>query len=115
MLEGSCDCGAVRIELAEAPNEVTECNCAICRRWAALWSYFHPRVVRITGGTTLYKRGPRRLEFHFCSLCGCGTHWAPVDKSSMRMGVNMRLFPREVVARLEVSQCDAASWGGSTH
>ena len=112
MLQGSCDCGEVRIELDDAPNEVTDCNCSICRRYAALWSYFDPKRVRIVppGATTIHKRGKRILEFHHCTVCGCVTHWAPVDKGHPRMGVNMRLFPPDVLAPLAVVQCDGASW-----
>jgi hypothetical protein len=113
MLEGSCDCGAVRIELDEPPDDVTNCNCGICRRYGALWSYFHPDRVRLLppeGATAIHKRGKRSLEFHRCTVCGCVTHWAPVDKGYTRMGVNMRLFPPEVLAQLAVAQCDGASW-----
>ena len=112
MLEGCCDCGAVRIELAVMPTDVTDCNCGICRRYGARWSYFQSDQVRILppGATTLYKRGKRVLEFHFCAVCGCVTHWCAVDKSYTRMGVNMRLFAPEIVASLKVELCDAASW-----
>jgi hypothetical protein len=113
VLEGSCDCGAVHIELDETPESVTDCNCSICRRYGALWSYFDPARVRIvppSGATTIHKRARRNLEFHFCTACGCVTHWAPADKRHPRMGVNMRLFPPELLATLEVELCDAASW-----
>jgi hypothetical protein len=112
VLEGSCDCGAIHVELAETPDEVTDCNCGICRRYGARWSYFQADRVRILppGATTLYKRGKRILEFHFCAVCGCVTHWCAVDKSYTRMGVNMRLFAPEIVASLKVDLCDAASW-----
>jgi hypothetical protein len=43
-------------------------------------------------------------------VCGCVTHWAAVDKRYTRMGVNMRLFPPEILATLAVVSCDAASW-----
>ncbi len=113
MLEGSCDCDAVHIELDDAPDEVTTCNCGICRRYGALWSYFDPKQVRLLppeGATTIHKRGKRILEFHRCRVCGCVTHWAPVDKGYRRMGVNMRLFSPEILAPLKVVSCDAASW-----
>jgi hypothetical protein len=110
MLEGSCDCGAVRIELDTTPTEVTDCNCGICRRCGARWSYFDPAGVRIEGATTIYKRGQRILEFHFCPTCGCTTHWAPADKRHPRMGVNMRLFDPELLASLKPDFCDGASW-----
>lgn len=90
MLEGSCDCGAVHIELDDTPADVTHCNCGICRRYGALWSYFH-RVPSLHG---------MRLRHPLGSI----------DQRYPRMGVNMRLFPPEIVARLEVVLCDAASW-----
>jgi len=113
MLEGSCDCGAVRVELDDAPGDVTHCNCGLCRRYGALWSYFQPSRVRLLppqGATTIHKRAKRNLEFHFCKACGCVTHWAPVDKRYARMGVNMRLFAPEILAQLPVVECDGASW-----
>lgn len=113
MLEGSCDCGAVRIELDDAPADVTTCNCGICRRYGALWSYFDSSRVRLLppeGATTVYKRNKRILEFHRCAACGCVTHWIAVEKQYTRMGVNMRLFAPEILEGLEVSLCDAASW-----
>jgi hypothetical protein len=108
---GSCDCGAVRIELAVTPTDVTDCNCGICRRYGARWSYFHPMAVRIIppeGATTIHKRAKRNLEFHFCKVCGCVTHWCVSGYA--RMGVNMRMFPPELLASLKVEFCDAASW-----
>jgi len=112
MFEGSCDCHAVRIELDQLPETVTDCNCGVCRRYAARWSYFNPTQVRIlppAGATTIHLRGKRMIEFHFCTKCGCVTHWAPI-KAYPRMGVNMRMFPPEILAGLKVDLCDAASW-----
>ena len=113
MLDGSCECGAIRIELEDAPDEVTDCNCGICRRTGARWSYFDASRVRIlppTGATTVRLRGKRVLEFHRCTVCGCLVYWCAVDRRHSRMGVNMRLFPPEVVAPLRAVSCDGASW-----
>ena len=113
MLEGSCDCGALHIELDATPGDVTDCNCSICRRYGALWAYFDPKQVRLlpsSGATTLYTRGKHWIEFHHCTACGCVTHWSPADKRQPRMGVNMRLFPPEIVAPIKVVPCDGASW-----
>ncbi len=113
MLDGSCECGAVRIEVDEIPDDVTDCNCSICRRYSALWGYFNPKQVRIlppAGATTIHTRGKRWIEFHHCTVCGCVTHWSPADKRQPRMGVNMRMFAPEIVAPIKVVLCDAASW-----
>lgn len=102
MIEGSCHCGAVRLEVASAPVELTSCACSICSRTGALLTYHPLKDVRITGATDVYMWGDRMIEFHRCKTCGCFTHWLPVDKDYDRMGVNARMMPREIwsVARV---------------
>jgi hypothetical protein len=45
MIEASCHCGAVKLEIQSAPNGVTDCNCSICRRYGVLWAYYEPAQV----------------------------------------------------------------------
>ena len=112
MIESSCHCGAVTLEIDGAPETVTDCNCSICRRYGVLWAYYSPRAVRIAPAPTdIYMWDDRAIEFHRCRNCGCVTHWAPVDKSANRMGVNARLMAPEVQARLRVRRLDGASTG----
>ena len=46
MIRATCHCGAVTLELDEAPREITKCNCSICRRYGVLWAYMSPDAVR---------------------------------------------------------------------
>ena len=109
MIESWCHCGAVRLEMESAPEEVTDCNCTICRRYGALWAYYPLKDVRVTNDATdIYMWNKRLIEFHRCKHCGCVTHWAPVDKSHQRMGVNARLMAPEVLARARVRPFDGA-------
>ncbi|MBU6445657.1 MAG: GFA family protein [Alphaproteobacteria bacterium] len=108
MIEASCHCGAVKIEVAHAPDTVTDCNCSICRRYGVLWGYYSPKDVRATGETDIYMWGNRSIEFHRCKTCGCVTHEAPVDKTRDRMGVNARLLPPEILAPARVRHLDGA-------
>jgi hypothetical protein len=114
MVESSCHCGTVRLEIAAAPETVTDCNCSICRRYGVQWAYYSPKDVRMISGaaaTDIYMWDDRSLEFHRCRNCGCVTHWAPVDKSHDRMGVNARLMPPEILAAARVRRLDGAnSW-----
>jgi hypothetical protein len=112
MIAGSCHCGAVRIEVEVAPDEVTDCNCSICRRLGALWAYYPSPQVRIAGeaATVIYTHGPQRLAFHHCRTCGCTTHWRNVDPARERMGVNARLLEPEVIAGAPVRHFDGAAW-----
>lgn len=111
MVEASCHCGGVRLEIDRAPEEVTDCNCSICRRYGVLWAYYSPRQVQLTpreGGTDIYLWGDRSLEFHRCKTCGCVTHWAAVDKSEDRMGVNARLMEPAILAEVRWRVLDGA-------
>lgn len=107
MIEAVCDCGAVRLEIAEAPTEVNECQCLWCQRLGALWAYYMKEQVRFVSdpeATSVYLRGAKRLEFHRCKVCGLTTHWVNVDATRPRMGVNSRLMPREVRAQTRTFQ-----------
>ena len=111
MIAASCHCGAVTLEVAAPPETVTDCNCSICRRTGLLWAYYAPEQVRIQppeAATDIYMWGDRCLELHRCRVCGCVTHWAPVDRALGRMGVNARLLPPEVLAAARVRRFDGA-------
>lgn len=111
MIESSCHCGAVKLEIAAPPETVTDCNCSICRRYGVLWAYYSPRDVRITAGesaTKIYMWDDKSIEFHHCDNCGCVTHWAPVDKTRDRMGVNGRLIAPDILAEARVRHLDGA-------
>jgi hypothetical protein len=111
VIQSSCHCGAVRLTIAHAPSEVTDCNCTICRRYGALWAYFSPKEVEITGATEIYMRGERSLGFHRCTVCGCVTHWAAADETHDRMGVNCRMMDPDVLASVRVRKLDGfATW-----
>lgn len=108
MIESSCICGAVRLEVTRAPDELVDCNCSICRRFGALWAYYSLKDVNVPGGLTdTFMRGPKNIEFHRCKICGCVTHWWPIGKRD-EMGVNARLMEPEVVGRARVRHLDGA-------
>jgi len=108
LIESSCVCGAVRLAITRAPTEVTDCNCSICRRYAALWAFYPLKDVIVPGGLTdVFMLGPKKIEFHRCKICGCVTHWSPRDQRD-EMGVNARLLDPEVVARARVRHLDGA-------
>ncbi len=56
MVEATCHCGAVRVEVPRPPQdvEVKECNCSICRRTGAVLAYYSPRDARVSGATDTY-------------------------------------------------------------
>ena len=107
MIESSCHCGEVRLEINRAPEEVTDCNCTLCRSYGVLWAYYSPKDVTVPSGLTdTFSRGPKLSHFHRCKICGCVTHWSALDKTYDRMGVNARLMEPEVLARARVLRFD---------
>ena len=112
MVEATCHCGSVRLEIAAAPSEVTECNCSICRRYGVVWAYYRLDQVRVLppdAPTDVYMWDDRSIEFHRCRHCGCVSHWSPVDRGRDRMGVNARLMDPAVLAAARVRHLDGAN------
>jgi hypothetical protein len=111
-LEGSCHCGAVRITLPSPPEKATDCNCSICRRLGALWSYYEFGTVRIEGhpeNTQEYIWGDRTLRTVRCRTCGVATHWEPLEpKPCEKHGVNLRNFDAELLASVKMRKFDGA-------
>ena len=108
MVEATCHCGAVRMEVPRAPETLTACNCSICRRLGWHVAYYPASEVTVRGETDTYVWGDRMLAFHRCKVCGCGTHWSALKPTSDRMGVNARLMPPEVQAAARVRRFDGA-------
>ena len=112
MTVASCHCGQVKIEVAGLPSTVTECNCSICRRYAALWAYTRRREVRLNaapGSLARYSWGDRSIEFCHCTRCGCLTHYESIEKhDDSRFAVNARMLPPELQSGLTVRRFDGA-------
>ncbi|WP_162784673.1 GFA family protein [Paracoccus suum] len=93
--EATCVCGACRITLPQTPTEASDCNCSLCRRLGALWSYHPAQDLAISGPTDSFARAEgASLDIHRCAQSGCVTHWSarPGTFAEGRVGVNARLF-----------------------
>lgn len=110
MIEASCHCGKVKLQIAHAPRNVTDCNCSICLRYGALWAYYQRKDVAISGSTKVYSWMNHRIGFHRCENCGCVTHWLSTDPAGPRMAVNARIMPPEILAQAVIRKLDGASW-----
>lgn len=110
MIQASCHCGAITLDIAAPPAEVTECNCSICRRYGVLWAYY-PReqvAVRANGPSTAYIWGDRVLSFHHCDTCGCVTHWSMIDPARNKIAINARLLEPELLEQARLRHLDKA-------
>ena len=113
MVEGSCHCGAVRVQIPAVPQTATMCNCSICRRYGGLTAYYPQALVRFVGHpehTQTYAWGDRTLQFVRCRHCGCMTHWEPLaPEAEGRVGVNLRNFEPQLMQGVTLRRFDGAS------
>jgi len=98
-LKSTCHCGAVTVIVPYPPDEINECQCTICRRYAAAWAYYKVDEVKfdIKEGAKLsqYVWGDKEKSFDFCETCGCVCYWWPFEKKTpdgdaAEFGVNTR-------------------------
>ena len=92
ILQGSCNCGAVKFTLAQAPTDATACHCTQCRKQSGHYfaSVNVPKAaVQITGEENLtWYQSSEKVRRGFCSKCGCWLFWEPVfrDWTSVALG-----------------------------
>jgi hypothetical protein len=112
MIRASCHCGAVVMEADSLPATVTECNCSICRRYAALWAPYTRAQARVVAGhdrLVAYVWRDKVIEFYHCRDCGCCTHHESVEKNAdSRFRINARCFAPEDLAPIRVRHFDGA-------
>ncbi len=113
MIKAACHCGAVRFEISEAPAWVLDCNCTLCRRYGALWSYYRgddlAKLLKTPapGTTFTYLWGDKDIAFHHCKTCGCATHMQAAKESPPRIfGLNARMMIGLDPARVQLRQVD---------
>jgi hypothetical protein len=117
MIRAACHCTAVRFELEAQPAWVLDCNCTICRRYAALWIYPRFGTANILKGpepgtTVAYLWGDRSIAMHRCKDCGCITHLVAVDlEKPVIMGINARMIPTLDPSKTAVRQVDNGHTG----
>jgi hypothetical protein len=108
----TCHCGAVKTNVPSMPEFLIDCNCSICQRNGALWALYEPDSVKLYGypeNTTQYIWGPRTIRTMHCKVCGCATHWEPIDSAAgTKVGVNARNFERQEIAGIKVRKFDGA-------
>ncbi|EER36956.1 glutathione-dependent formaldehyde-activating protein [Histoplasma capsulatum var. duboisii H88] len=93
-LKSTCHCGAITVIVPHQPEEINECQCTICRRYAAAWAYYKVNEIKweMKEGAKLsqYIWGDRDISFKFCRC-----YWWPFeekkpDGGAADFGVNTR-------------------------
>jgi hypothetical protein len=88
--QGSCFCGAVRLEVTGEPAGQGYCHCSSCRSWAAApvnaFTLWKPDAIRVTAGAQhvgVFHKTERSYR-QFCTQCGGHLmtqhpHWDLID------------------------------------
>ena len=113
MIESSCHCGKVKLEIdADTPESLLSCNCSACRRYGSLMAYFEEDQVKLIAkdeDLNRYVWGDKTLAFVHCRTCSCYSHWQGLEpKQSNRMGVNARLFTNVDISNIKIKKFDGA-------
>jgi hypothetical protein len=119
MIRAACHCEAVRFEIADPPEWVLDCNCTVCRRYGALWTYFHEPggqerlLLKPAPGTTdAYRWLEGDLAFCRCKVCGCVTHVeAGAGDRAFIFAVNARMMAGLDPANVQVRRIDNSHSG----
>lgn len=121
MIELSCLCGQLRVELSKRPDYIHECNCTLCRKTGARWGYFRPSEAKVSGASHGYSRTDKpdpAAEIRFCETCGATTHFtltadAAAKFGNTMIGANMLLADEAELAGVELRYPDGHSWSGA--
>jgi hypothetical protein len=108
-LEGSCHCGAVRIEVAEDFTRVSVCHCTTCKKLSGGVGTTNGRArtdsIRVLSGEDLLRtyQPAEGSAKTFCSACGSnlfGGGWPESEYSSVRISALDSPFDRKPEAHL---------------
>ncbi len=104
MHKGSCQCGAVRFEVAGDLPDPDACHCTQCRKTSGHYfvSSDIPRsAIAIQGAENVtWYRSSEKVRRGFCSTCGSSLFWDPLERDWI--GVAMGAFDKPTGAHIHV-------------
>ena len=88
---GGCQCGAVRYELLQPPQDAHLCHCRMCQKqfgnfFAALCSV-PKEMFRVTRGTVANFRSSANVQRGFCRDCGTPLTYEPLDRATISVSI----------------------------
>ena len=111
---GGCHCGQVRFDVTTDLSSVTQCNCSICQKRGALWTFVPERAISRCGRAPKisrdYQFGKRTIHHLFCPQCGVGSFSRGQAPSGAEMvAVNVRCLDDVDIATLNITLFDGRS------
>jgi hypothetical protein len=73
---GGCHCGLVRFDVTADLSRVIACNCSICTKRGALWTFVPPEQFALRAGADElvdYQFNKKVIHHLFCRRCGVGS------------------------------------------
>ena len=113
MIEATCHCGAVKLQVATAPDTVKDCNCSICQRKGSLMWFVprdHLRLLTPEENASTYTFNKHVIKHRFCPSCGMHPYGEGTDPKGNRMAaVNVRCLEDIDLASVPVTPFDGRS------
>lgn len=109
-LEGGCHCGRVRYRIDTALSQVSECNCSICSKRGALWTFVAAtqfKLLRSDDALTDYQFASRKIHHLFCGSCGVGSYSRGIAPNGEdTFAINVRCLDGVDVSALTITPFD---------
>jgi len=110
---GGCHCGQVRYDVTADLSQVMACNCSICMKRGALWTFVPPESFALRAGEgalTDYQFGKKTIHHLFCSTCGVGSFSRGRGPDGKEMiAVNVRCLHGVDLDALKITPFDGRS------
>ena len=110
---GGCHCGEVRFEVTADLSKVMSCNCSLCQKRGALWTFVTPESFALRAGADDlkdYQFGKKQIHHLFCPQCGVGAFSRGMAPGQGEMiAVNVRCLDDVDIAALKLTPFDGRS------
>ena len=111
--EGGCHCGRIRYRIETAMTQAAECNCSICAKRGALWTFVKaPQFALLKGEDALtdYQFAKKKIHHLFCESCGVGSFSRGIAPNGEELfAVNVRCLDGVDLAAIERKPFDGSS------
>lgn len=115
-LSGGCQCGAVRYEIANAPERVSICHCRDCQKSAGApmvaWVMVPKDDFRVSAGEARAVNSSGDSFRYFCSNCGTGLYY--INETYLPGIVDVQLMtldaPDAFTPGAQVQTAEQAGW-----
>ena len=110
---GGCHCGKVRYEVTTDLAQVLTCNCSICQKRGALWTYVGPQQFELLSGADEledYQFNKHIIHHLFCRTCGVSSFARGKGADgSEGIGINVRCLDDIDLTTLKTTFYDGRS------